>query len=70
MKRKVAIVGCGGISQVHARVLGAMENVELCAFADCRLDCAEKLAEQYGEGKAGIYGSLREMLAVEEPEAV
>ena len=41
MKRKVAIVGCGGISQVHARVLGAMEGVELCAFVDCRLDCAE-----------------------------
>lgn len=70
MKRRVAIVGCGGISQVHARVLGAMEDVELCAFADCRLNCAEKLAEQYGEGRAGSYGNLREMLAAEKPQVV
>ena len=70
MKRKVAIVGCGGISQVHARVLGAMEGVELCAFVDCRLDRAEKLAGQYGEGRAGIYGDLKEMLMAKEPQVV
>lgn len=70
MKRKVAIVGCGGISQVHARVLGAMEGVELCAFVDCRLDRAEKLAGQYGEGGAGIYGDLKEMLMAKEPQVV
>lgn len=70
MKRRVAIVGCGGISQVHARVLGALESVELCAFADCRPDRAEKLAEQYGGERAGVYGSLREMLAAEKPHVV
>lgn len=70
MKRKVAIVGCGGISQVHAQVLGAMEDVELCAFVDCRLDRAEKLAGQYGEGRAGVYGDLREMLMAENPQVV
>lgn len=70
MKRKAAIVGCGGISQVHARILKAMEGVKLCAFVDCRLDRAKKLAEQYGEERAGIYGNLSEMLMAQKPQVV
>lgn len=70
MKKRVAIVGCGAISQVHARVLDAMEEVELCAFADCRRERAEELAAQYGGDEAGVYEGLEEMLEAECPQVV
>lgn len=56
---KCAIVGCGGIAQVHAEVLGALATAELTAFADIKLEKAEALAEKYG-GRA--YSSLEELL--------
>lgn len=70
MKKRVAIVGCGLISQVHARVLDAMEEVELCAFADCRLERAKELAAQYGRDRAAVYEGLEEMLEAERPQVV
>ena len=59
---KSAIVGCGGISQVHARVLHDMENVELVAFADIKPERAQKMVDAYG-GRA--YTSLEELLEKE-----
>lgn len=70
MKKRVAIVGCGKISQVHAQVLDTMEEVELCAFVDCRLECAERLATQYGKNGAGVYKRLEDMLKAEHPQVV
>lgn len=70
MKRKVAIVGCGGIARVHAQAVHNLEGAELCAFADCRLERAEKLAAQYGEAGAGTYEGLEEMLAGAKPDVV
>ncbi len=70
MNRKVAIVGCGGIAQVHARALSALEGAELCAFVDCKPERAEQMAAQYGKGRAKTYGSLGEMLAAEHPQVV
>ena len=43
-----AIVGCGGIAQVHARALSEMENVRLAAYADTKPERAQALASQYG----------------------
>ena len=68
MNRKVAIVGCGGIAQVHARALSALEGAELCAFVDCKPERAEQMAAQYGKGRAKTYGSLGEMLTAEHPQ--
>lgn len=70
MKKRVAIVGCGAISRVHAQVLDAMEGVELCAFADCRLERAKALAAQYGTDGAGVYEGLGELLEAERPQVV
>ena len=58
-KRKSAIVGCGGIAQVHAKALRDGDYAELAACADIRPERAETMAQQYG-GKA--YSSLEEML--------
>ena len=54
-----AIVGCGGIAQVHARALSEMPEAELIAFADVIPERAEAMAEKYG-GRA--YSSLDELL--------
>lgn len=59
MKKRAAVVGCGGIAQVHARALEALEGVELCAFADCRAERAKDFALRYGGGRAGVYGDSR-----------
>lgn len=60
---KCAIVGCGGIAQVHAAVLANQETADLRAFADIRPERAETLAQTYG-GRA--YASLEELLEQEE----
>lgn len=70
MKRRAAIVGCGVIAQIHAQVLDAMGEVELCAFADCKPERAQELAAQYGQDRAGVYEGLAEMLAAEHPQVV
>lgn len=45
---KSAIVGCGGIARVHAKVLDSMENVDLLYFCDIKEDRAENFKNQYG----------------------
>lgn len=57
-----AIVGCGGIAQVHARALSEMPEAELIAFADVIPERAETMAGKYG-GRA--YPSLDELLGHE-----
>ncbi len=70
MKKKAAIVGCGGIAMVHAQAVDALDGVELCAFADCREKRAEEFADRYGGGRARSYGDFEEMLAAEQPDVV
>ena len=62
MKYRVGIVGCGGIARVHAQSLLRMDNVEMAAFADCKLERAQSFASEYG---GSAYASLEEMLAAE-----
>lgn len=57
-----AIVGCGGIAQVHAQALARQETARLAAFADIRPERAQALAEKFG-GTA--YESLDELLSQE-----
>ena len=44
MKRifKIALVGCGTISYNHLTALAALDNVEIVALCDKRLENAEK----------------------------
>jgi len=51
----------------HARVLHELPNVELVGVADTELDAACQVANVYA---TRAYGSLREVLAKEAPEAV
>ena len=56
---KCAIVGCGGIAQVHAKALDSILAAQLVAFADIRPERAQALADLYG-GRA--YSSLDQLL--------
>ncbi|MCM3786280.1 Gfo/Idh/MocA family oxidoreductase [Neobacillus mesonae] len=67
-KIKVAVFGCGAIAERrHIPEYAANEQVELVAFADPKIERAEKMAETYG-GKG--YASYEELLSNEEVDAV
>lgn len=59
--KKVGIIGCGNIAQVHAWVLSGMENVEIAALCDMRQERAEALAEKYIAGKGAVVTDLQEL---------
>lgn len=60
---KSAIVGCGGIAQVHAEALQNLGFSKLTAFADIRPERAQAMAQKYG---GNAYKSLEEMLVKED----
>ncbi len=64
---QIGIVGCGGIAQVHARVLTSLPEVRLAACADIRPERAEKMGAQYG---CRAYASMEDMLEGEKLDAV
>ncbi len=47
-KLRTAVIGCGGISQVHLTALEKMDNVELVCVADIKEDRAKARAEAFG----------------------
>ena len=56
---RAAIVGCGGIAQVHAESICKAPGVELVACADVRRERADAMAQTYG---AAAFDSLEAML--------
>ncbi len=64
---KTAIVGCGSIAQVHARVLDGLEGVTLIACADKRYERAQAMASAYN---AHAYSDLDALLANETPDVL
>ena len=64
---ETAIVGCGGIAQVHAAVLKKIQDCRITACVDIKPERAEKMAEACG---ARAYSSLEEMLADQRPDVM
>jgi len=62
---RTALVGCGGIAAVHAKVLSAMEGCEIVGFADIIPERAKKFADEYG---GCAYASLEEMMEAQKPD--
>jgi predicted dehydrogenase len=48
MALRIAVIGVGHLGQHHARLLSAMEDVELVAVVDTRQERANAVAERYG----------------------
>lgn len=66
--QKVGIIGCGRIAQSrHIPEYLENKNAEIAGYYDLNTERASELAERYG-GK--VYGSVEEMLADEEIDAV
>jgi UDP-N-acetylglucosamine 3-dehydrogenase len=47
-KTKLALIGCGGMGNYHAKILAEMENVEIVGVCDVIQEKAEKLGKQLG----------------------
>ena len=62
---KIAVVGCGGIANVHAGSITQTEH-QIVAFADIKKERAEDYSKKYTNGTAKVYESFEEMLEKEE----
>jgi len=65
---KVGIIGCGGISRMHADMYKAFSRVKMIASADINGDNAKKLASEYNIEKT--YTDYKEMLEKEKLDIV
>ncbi|RYG66844.1 gfo/Idh/MocA family oxidoreductase, partial [bacterium] len=59
---KLAIVGCGGMANGHAKTLASMPDVKLVAFCDLIPARAEDYRQRYAK-EAKTFASFDEMLA-------
>ncbi len=63
-----AIVGCGGISRAHSRVMAESADFEVVAVCDVREEAARAAAEKLPGATA--YTDMQEMLAAAQPDVV
>lgn len=68
--KRIGIVGCGHIAQVHAWALSRMDQLQLVACTDIVPEHAEKLSGQYTNGKAAVYEDYSKMLVEIKPDVV
>lgn len=64
---RAGIIGCGAISEVHAKSIRALGGIELAAMADCAPGKAKRMTSVYG---GGFYTDWVEMLDKERPDIV
>lgn len=67
-KLRVAIIGCGGISELHIRILQRMPEVELVAGVDIKPERLKLMNEKYGFTR--LYEDWKKMLKEVKPDAV
>ena len=65
--KKVALIGIGGMGFVHYNAYKKIENAEVIAVADPRVDMAK---EKIGEDKVNVYASIHELFENEKPDMV
>lgn len=64
---KVAVVGCGGMGQWHAKSYAKMPGVELVGVCDINVECAAEAAKKVG---TTAFATLEEMLSAVEFDVV
>jgi predicted dehydrogenase len=67
-KLRVAMIGCGGISETHIKILKDMPEVELIAAVDLKPERLKLMQENYGF--PSVYTDWNQMLKKEQPDAV
>ena len=63
--KRVGIIGCGNIAQVHAWVLRDMKDAELVAVCDTDIAKAHELSQKWTTGKAMVFTDWRELCLTE-----
>jgi len=66
-KLRMAIVGAGGMANMHAGVIQKIEEVQLTAVADINVEAAQRLAAKHS---IRAYGDHKELLKKERPDFV
>jgi len=69
-KKRVVLVGCGGMSAAWLKPAQQLPDLEIVALVDIRREAAEKRAAEFGLGEAFISTSLTEALEKTEPDGV
>ncbi len=67
-KLRLAIIGCGGIGELHIQALKAMPDVELVAGVDTKPQCLQAMKQNFG--LTDLYEDFQTMLARVKPAAV
>ena len=67
---RIGIVGCGGISQVHAWAISQLSDCCLAAVCDIEIEKAQRLREQYSVPGTMVFESYEEMLVKGKPDVV
>ena len=69
-KLRVAIIGCGGISQSHLEAYKSIPEVEIVAGVDIKQDRLDLMQEKWGLPKKALFKDWNEMLKKIKPDAV
>lgn len=67
---KCGIVGCGGIARLHTQAIQEMDDCQLVAVADCKIENAKSLISEYGLNSCYTYQSLEDMIQNSEIEVL
>ena len=65
--KKVALIGIGGMGFVHYNAYKKIENAQIIAVADPRVDMAKK---KVGTDNVNVYAGIEELFASEKPDVV
>src|SRR5690625_4768488 len=69
-KIKVGMIGTGGMAQVHANQLLALENVEIEAIADISVEAANHFITKFNLGNTKQFSDYKDMLEQAKIDAV
>ena len=68
-KLKIAVIGAGGISHgAHLPAYAKMDNVEIVALCDIKIERAKKLADKYNV--PAVYEDYNDVLNIPDLDAV
>ena len=69
-KYRVGLIGCGGIANMHAKVLTGLDRTHLVAFCDVAVDRATAFNQKYANGHAAVYGDSGRMFEREKLDII
>ena len=65
--KKIAIIGCGAVADMHAQAISGLENAVLYGVFDTRLESSERFAQKHG---CSVFATMEELLACPEVDIV